>query len=221
MPIAYRLSPMSIRILIADDHPIVREGLSAVLETQPDFTIVGEAASGAQAVARAAELRPDVILLDLELPEMDGVAALRAIRAADPTAKVIIFTAFDTDERILGAVQAGAQGYLLKGAPREDLFQAIRVVHGGGSLLQPVVAARLLRQVSSPAAPALPERLTERELEVLRLLAKGRQNKEIAGELWISERTVKFHVSAILSKLGVGNRTEAVSKAAQLGLIEL
>jgi len=212
---------MSIRILIADDHPIVREGLSAVLETQPDFTIVGEAASGAQAVARAAELRPDVILLDLELPEMDGVAALRAIRAADPTAKVIIFTAFDTDERILGAVQAGAQGYLLKGAPREDLFQAIRVVHGGGSLLQPVVAARLLRQVSSPAAPALPERLTERELEVLRLLAKGRQNKEIAGELWISERTVKFHVSAILSKLGVGNRTEAVSKAAQLGLIEL
>ncbi|HEX9373395.1 MAG TPA: response regulator transcription factor, partial [Roseiflexaceae bacterium] len=175
----------------------------------------------AQAVARAAELRPDVILLDLELPEMDGVAALRAIRAADPTAKVIIFTAFDTDERILGAVQAGAQGYLLKGAPREDLFQAIRVVHGGGSLLQPVVAARLLRQVSSPAAPALPERLTERELEVLRLLAKGRQNKEIAGELWISERTVKFHVSAILSKLGVGNRTEAVSKAAQLGLIEL
>src|SRR6266498_3527201 len=212
---------MSIRILIADDHPIVREGLSAVLETQPDFTIVGEAASGAQAVARAAELRPDVILLDLELPEMDGVAALRAIRAADPTAKVIIFTAFDTDERILGAVQAGAQGYLLKGAPREDLFQAIRVVHGGGSLLQPVVAARLLRQVSSPAAPALPERLTERELEVLRLLAKGRQNKEIAGELWISERTVKFHVSAILSKLGVGNRTEAVSKAAQLGLVEL
>ncbi len=212
---------MSIRILIADDHPIVREGLSAVLETQPDFTIVGEAASGAQAVARAAELRPDVILLDLELPEMDGVAALRAIRAADPTAKVILFTAFDTDERILGAVQAGAQGYLLKGAPREDLFQAIRVVHGGGSLLQPVVAARLLRQVSSPAAPALPERLTERELEVLRLLAKGRQNKEIAGELWISERTVKFHVSAILSKLGVGNRTEAVSKAAQLGLIEL
>ena len=212
---------MSIRILIADDHPIVREGLSAVLETQPDFEIVGAAASGAQAVAQAAELRPDVILLDLELPELDGVAALRAIRASNPAAKALIFTAFDTDERILAAVQAGAQGYLLKGAPREDLFQAIRVVHGGGSLLQPVVAARLLRQVSSPAAPALPERLTERELEVLRLLAKGRQNKEIAGELWISERTVKFHVSAILSKLGVGNRTEAVSKAAQLGLIEL
>ena len=213
---------MTIRILIADDHPIVREGLSAVLETQPDFAIVGEAASGAQAVEQAAALRPDVILLDLELPELDGVAALRAIRGADPAMKVIIFTAFDTDERILGAVQAGAQGYLLKGAPREELFQAIRVVHGGGSLLQPVVAARLLRQVSgSGAASNLPEQLTERELEVLHLLARGRQNKEIANELVISERTVKFHVSAILAKLGVGNRTEAVSRAAQLGLVEL
>jgi DNA-binding NarL/FixJ family response regulator len=210
---------MPIRILIADDHPIVREGLTAVLETQPDFEIVGAAANGTQAVERAAMLRPDVILLDLALPELDGVAALRQIRAADPAAHAIIFTAFDTDERILAAVQAGAQGYLLKGAPREELFQAIRVVHGGGSLLQPVVAARLLRQFSGAAT--LPEQLTERELEVLRQLAKGRQNKEIATELWISERTVKFHVSAILAKLGVGNRTEAVSKAAQLGLVEL
>jgi DNA-binding NarL/FixJ family response regulator len=212
---------MTIRILIADDHPIVRDGLSAVLETQADFAIVGEAASGAQAVEQAAALRPDVILLDLALPELDGVAALRAIRAADPTMKAIIFTAFDTDERILGAVQAGAQGYLLKGVPREELFQAIRVVHNGGSLLQPVVAARLLRQVSGAGLADLPEALTERELEVLQLLAKGRQNKEIANELVISERTVKFHVSAILAKLGVGNRTEAVSRAAQLGLVDL
>lgn len=213
---------MPIRILIADDHPIVREGLIAVLETQPDFEVVGQASEGAQAVERAVTLRPDVILLDLELPELDGVAALRAIRAANVAAKAIIFTAFDTDERILAAVRAGAQGYLLKGAPREDLFHAIRVVHGGGSLLQPVVAARLLRQVSrGGGAMDQPESLTERELEVLRLLAKGRQNKEIAGELAISERTVKFHVSAILAKLGAGNRTEAVSKAAQLGLVEL
>ncbi len=212
---------MTIRILIADDHPIVREGLSAVLETQGDFAIVGMAGSGTEAVAQSAALQPDVILLDLELPELDGVAALRAIRAARPEARVLIFTAFDTDERILAAVQAGAQGYLLKGAPRDELFQAIRVVHSGGSLLQPVVAARLLRQVSSPTASNLTEPLTERELEVLRLLARGRQNKEIAGELTISERTVKFHVSAILAKLGVGNRTEAVSRAAQLGLVEL
>jgi DNA-binding NarL/FixJ family response regulator len=210
---------MPIRILIADDHPIVREGLIAVLETQADFVVVGEAVDGAQAVEQAAALHPDVILLDLALPQLDGVAALRAIRAADASARAIIFTAFDTDERILSAVQAGAQGYLLKGAPREELFQAIRVVHSGGSLLQPVVAARLLRQVSG--APALPETLTERELEVLQLLARGRQNKEIASELVISERTVKFHVSAILAKLGVGNRTEAVSKAAQLGLVDL
>src|SRR2546423_2826034 len=162
---------MTIRILIADDHPIVREGLSAVLETQPDFEIVGQATNGAQAVEQAAALRPDVILLDLELPELDGVAALRAIRAADPDMKVIVFTAFDTDERILGAVQAGAQGYLLKGAPRVELFQAIRVVNAGGSLIQPVVAARLLRQVNTSSnEPGPQEPLTERELEVLRLL---------------------------------------------------
>ncbi|HEU4324058.1 MAG TPA: response regulator transcription factor [Roseiflexaceae bacterium] len=209
---------MDIRILIVDDHPIVREGLVAVLETQPDFAVVGQADSGEHAVAQAAALRPDVLLLDLELPGMDGVAALRAIREADPSARAIVFTAFDTDERILGAVRAGARGYLLKGAPRDELFQAIRVVHRGGSLIQPVVAARLLQQA---AAPPLPEPLTERELEVLRLLAQGRQNKEIADSLTISERTVKFHVSGILAKLDAGNRTEAVARAAQLGLIEL
>ena len=207
-----------IRILIADDHPIVREGLSAVLETQPDFAVVGQASDGAQAVELAASLRPDLLLLDLELPGMDGVAALRAVRAADPAARAIVFTAFDTDERILAAVRAGAQGYLLKGAPREELFQAIRIVHGGGSLIQPVVAARLLQHAAGPPPP---EALTERELEVLRLLAQGRQNKEIADALTISERTVKFHVSGILGKLGAGNRTEAVARAAQLGLIEL
>lgn len=208
-----------IRILLADDHKVVRQGLVAILETQPDFEVVGEASSGAEAVELAAKLNPDIILLDLEMPGMDGLNALRAIRAAHPDRKIIVFTAFDTDERIFGAVQAGAQGYLLKGAPRDELFRAIRVVHAGGSLLEPVVAARLIRRVSS-SQEAAPQ-LTGRELEVLQLIAGGLQNKEIAAQLRISERTVKFHVSAILGKLGAGNRTEAVAIAVQQGLIEL
>ncbi len=230
---------MPIRLLLADDHPIVREGLRAVLETQPDFVVAGEAGDGAQAIALAAALRPDVILLDLEMPGLDGEAALRALRAADPAARVLVFTAFDTDERILGAVRAGARGYLLKGAPRHELFAAIRVVAAGGSLLQPLVAARLIRHVADQhsttndqrpatkdarrpsAAHRPPPVLTERQRDVLRLLALGRQNKEIAADLSISERTVKFHISAILAKLEAGNRTEAVARAAQLGLVEL
>lgn len=211
---------MPIRLLVADDHPIVRDGLTAILGTQPDFEVVGQAAGGEEAVAQAARLRPDVILLDLEMPGLDGVGALQRILVNNPKARAIVFTAFDTDERILSAVRAGAQGYLLKGAPREDIFHAVRVVHGGGSLLQPVVASKLLRQVSRPEAEAA-EALTPRELEVLQRMARGLQNKEIAAELVIAERTVKFHVSSIMSKLGAGNRTEAVSLAAQRGLIDL
>jgi DNA-binding NarL/FixJ family response regulator len=210
-----------IRIFVADDHPVVRDGLVAILGTQPDFAVIGEAANGAETVERAAALRPDVILLDLAMPGMDGVEALRLLRASWPGARVIVFTAFDTDERILAAVRAGAQGYLLKGVPREELFHAVRVVHAGGSLLQPVVASKLLRQVSREPAASEREPLTPRELEVLRLLAQGLLNKEIARRLSITERTVKFHVSAILAKLGAGNRTEAVALAAQQGLIDL
>ena len=209
-----------IRILLADDHPVVRDGLVAILSTQPDFEIVGQAGNGRSAIEQVAAKNPDVVLLDIEMPEMDGVETLRRLRTADPNVRVIMFTAFDTDERIVTAVQAGAQGYLLKGAPRNELFNAIRVVHGGGSLLQPIVAHKLMQQVAQP--PELPlEQLTPRELEVLHELALGLQNKEIAAKLVISERTVKFHVSAILGKLNVGNRTEAVTVAAQRGLISL
>lgn len=211
-----------IRIVVGDDHPVVRDGLLAILSTQPDFTVIGEATTGAEVVAQVVALQPDVVLLDLEMPTMDGEEALRQLRQHSPDTRVIVFTAFDTDERIVGAVRAGAQGYLLKGVPRAELFNAIRIVHAGGSLLQPVVASRLLRQVSQtqdnlPVTPLL----TPREGEVLQLLARGLQNKEIATELSISERTVKFHISALLNKFSAGNRTELVARATQQGLVRL
>ena len=214
-------SMMLIRILVADDHPIVRDGLVAVLSTQPDFEVVGEAADGRQVVEQALALRPDVIMLDLEMPEVDGVQALEQLRKLGQSVRAVVFTAFDTDERILSALRAGAKGYLLKGAPREELFNAVRVVHAGGSLLQPVVASRLLERFSE-AVPLLaaPEQLTPRELEVLAWVAQGHPNKEIAERLAISQRTVKFHVSSIMGKLGAANRTEAVALAVQQGLIE-
>jgi DNA-binding NarL/FixJ family response regulator len=227
-----------IRILLADDHPIVREGLRAVLETQPDFEIVGtpqQAASGDEALRLALELKPNILLLDLEMPVMDGVETIRRLHQQishkphteqQDGPRIIVFTAFDNDERIIAALEAGANGYLLKGAPREDIFHAIRVTMQGGSLLQPVIASKLLRHMGQRertrlAQQPLYEALTERELEVLARLAQGMQNKEIAAHLIISERTVKFHVNSIMGKLGAANRTEAVVLAAQKGLITL
>lgn len=210
-----------IRVLVADDHPVVREGLVMLLGCQDGFEVVGEASDGEEAVARTIATSPDVVLLDLEMPRVDGIAALTRLRVDAPEVRVIVFTAFDTDERIFAAVRAGAKGYLLKGAPRGELFDAIRAVYAGETLLQPLVASKLLARVSEEASRAPVETLTPREQEVLGYLAKGLQNGEIARQLGIRERTVKFHVSSILTKLDVTNRTEAVAVAGRLGLVEL
>jgi DNA-binding NarL/FixJ family response regulator len=220
-----------VRILLADDHPIVREGLRALLEIDPDFEVIAESSNGEEVLQATARLHPDIILLDLEMPVLDGVETIRRLHEQTNPPRVIVFTAFDDDERIIHAIQAGANGYLLKDVPREEIFRAIRVTMSGGSLLQPVVASKLLQHVEqqqghdaaikTPTIPPLIEDLTERELEVLHLLAQGLPNKEIATRLVISERTAKFHVSSIMSKLGATNRTEAVALAAQHGLITL
>lgn len=210
-----------VRILIADDHPVVRDGLAAMLGTQPDFEIVGEASTGQETITRTIELYPDVILLDLEMPGIDGVQALVEIRQQLPGVQAIILTAFDTDERILSALKSGARGYLLKGAPRQEIFQAIRTVSQGGSLLQPVVTSRLLEHIRSEEV--MPENLvplTKREREILDLVSKGQSNKQIGALLSITERTVKFHMSVILRKLDAANRAEAVQKAITVGLIK-
>jgi len=211
----------TIRIVVADDHPVVRDGLVAMLETQPDFDVVGSAATGNDALTLVAASRPDVLLLDLEMPLLDGVGVLRQLRADGSQVRVIVFTVFDTDERIIAAVEAGAVGYLLKGAPRADVFSAVRIVAAGGSLLAPLATSAVLRRVRGEAAPATGPSLTPRERTVLEHVANGLGNKQIAAQLGISERTVKFHVSALFAKLGVGNRTEAVTRAAQAGLIQL
>ncbi|MGB0931072.1 MAG: response regulator [Chitinophagales bacterium] len=207
-----------IRVLLADDHPIVREGLRMIVEMQPDFEVVGEAANGKEAVdfLKKLEGSVDILLLDLDMPVMDGVAVIQSLQESNFLTKVIVFTVFDTDERIMSAIKAGAKGYLLKGASRQEIFEAIRVVHGGGSLLQPVIASKLMQQLSDGV-----EKPTLRELEVLKWLAKGLKNKEIASKLFVSERTVKFHVSSILSKLGARNRTEAVQIGVKRGFVSL
>jgi DNA-binding NarL/FixJ family response regulator len=211
-----------IRVAVADDHPVVRDGLVAMLETQSDFTVVGQAATGTEALALIGTNRPDVLLLDLEMPGLDGVGVLRGLTEAGERTRVIVFTVFDTDERIIAAVEAGAAGYLLKGAPREEVFAAVRAVAAGRSLLTPVAISAVLRRVRGEAigrsgAPSL----TARERAVLEQMARGLGNKRIAAALGISERTVKFHVSSLFTKLGAANRTDAVMRAAQAGLIPL
>ena len=203
-----------VRVIIVDDHPIVREGLQAVICDQPDMVVVGQAATGVEAIALVVTQRPDVVLMDLRMPELNGVEAIAAIRAQWPDAHVIVLTTYDGDEDIYRALQAGARGYLLKDTPRADLLETIRAVARGQTRIPPEVAARLVTRMGAPG-------LTEREIDVLRLMARGRSNKMIGAELQISEGTVKFHVNNILGKLGAEDRTQAVTAALQRGIIHL
>jgi DNA-binding NarL/FixJ family response regulator len=208
-----------IRLVVVDDHPIVRQGLTGALEDEPDFQVAGSAASAEEALPLVGRLRPDVILLDLELPAMSGVEAIPRLIEASPETKVLVFTAYDTDERVIGAIRAGAKGYLLKGAAVADIARAIRDVAAGGSALEPRVAAKLVATVRAPRGAT--DRLTAREREVLSLIAQGLPGKQIARTLNISERTVKFHTASLLRKLGAENRAQAVALATGRGLLEL
>jgi two-component system, NarL family, response regulator LiaR len=207
-----------IRVLLVDDHGIVREGLRAYLELEPDIEVVGEARDGQEGVRRAQELQPDVVLMDLVMPNMDGVEATTRIKQQRPEIHIIILTSFLEDERVVPAIKAGATSYLLKDVAASDLVRAIRGARAGQAQLHPAVARRLMQQITTPRKPDAGAQLTEREREVLQLLAEGRSNKEIARSLVVSERTVKGHVSNILGKLGLQDRTQAALYAVRHGL---
>ena len=205
-------TPKRIRILVADDHHVVRSGLAASLGLEEDFEIVGEAESGAQALALFPETKPDVVLMDLRMADGGGIESTAALRARATDARVIIYTTFDGDEDVYRAVQAGARGYLLKSAPRTELIAAIRAVAAGERYLPPELATRLAERVSGPD-------VSEREIEVLRLISAGKSNKEIGATLHIAEDTVKRHVSNILTKLGVSDRAQAATEAIRRGFL--
>ena len=212
----------TIKVMITDDHPVVREGLSAMLKKESDIQVVGEAENGTVAINKARELQPDIILMDLRMPEVDGVEAMHQIRSENPDIKFIVLTTYDNDEYIFKGIEAGARAYLLKDAPREELFKAVRAVYRGESLIEPTVASKVLDRFAELSRQSqAPEELSERELEVLNLMAKGAANKEIAASLYISESTVKTHIQSIFQKLGVSDRTEAVTAALQKGIIHL
>lgn len=206
-----------IRLMIVDDHPVVRDGLRGMLESQPDFEVVGEASDGEVAVRITNTLKPQIVLMDLRMPEMDGVTALREIKASNPQVQVLVLTTYDSDADILPAIEAGASGYLLKDSSREELYTAIRAAARGETVLAPAVAARLVGKMRAPAE----EKLSSRELEVLQLVAEGDSNSEIANRLHISQATVKSHLIHIFGKLGVSDRTAAVTVALRRGILRL
>jgi NarL family two-component system response regulator LiaR len=217
------MSEDPIRVLIVDDHAVVREGLRTFLQLQDRIEIVGEAADGEAALEQAGRLHPDVILMDLVMPRLDGVSAMRELRARASPSRVIVLTSFLDDDRLMPAIEAGAAGYLLKNAEPAELARAVRAAHAGETLLDPVVAARLVQMIAArpSAVGADSQRLTRREQEVLELIARGRSNKRIAFELDIAEKTVKTHVGHVLAKLGVSDRTQAALLAVQKGLVRL
>jgi DNA-binding NarL/FixJ family response regulator len=206
-----------IHLVIADDHLVVRDGLRGMLESQPDFEVVGEASNGEEAVQLASSLKPEVVLMDLRMPVMDGVTAIRQIKDNQPGVQVLVLTTYDSDADILPAIEAGATGYLLKDISREELYSAVRATARGESVLAPGVAARLIGRMRAPAE----EKLSSRELEVLQLVAEGASNSEIASRLHISQATVKSHLVHIFGKLGVSDRTAAVTVALQRGIMRL
>ena len=208
-----------IRVLIADDHAVVRQGLRTFLDLQPDVEVAGEAADGEEAVEAARRLSPDVVLLDLAMPRLDGVAALPRLREAAPAARVIVLTSFGEDDRVFAALRAGAAGFLLKDVEPAELVRGIRTAHAGQAPLSPAVAARVVEELAHPGRRAGGDELTPRELEVLRLIAGGRSNKRIALELGVAEKTVKTHVSHVLAKLGLADRTQAALYAVREGLV--
>jgi DNA-binding NarL/FixJ family response regulator len=213
---------VTIRLLIVDDHPVVRDGLRGLFHGDPDFTVAGEAADGAEAVDRAVALGVDVVLMDLRMPRTGGVEAIGLLAERAPAIRVLVLTTYDTDADVLPAIEAGATGYLLKDAPREELVRAVHAAHRGEAVLAPAVARRILGHVRTPApAPAAPETApTGRELEILRLVAAGTTNKEAARRLFISEATVKTHLLHLYAKLGVRDRAAAVAAAYKAGLLD-
>jgi DNA-binding NarL/FixJ family response regulator len=207
-------------VLVVDDHAVVREGLRTFLELQDGLEVVGEAGDGQGAIREAERLRPDVILMDLVMPRLDGVGAMRELRRRLPASRVIVLTSFADDARLLPAIQAGAAGYLLKNVQPQELARAVRAAHAGQALLDPAVAARLVDAIAQPPGERPGERLTAREREVLALIARGLPNKRIARELGVAEKTVKTHVGHVLAKLGVTDRTQAALHAVRAGMVE-